>query len=105
MSEECPKCHRPRFVRNEHGWLPSQEDACTLEGTRLCRVSAEAYAKGLAAGVELAKKTARPAPCEKHSAPPVYDGPIEWDRAHCDDCGDEIDWIDTDQALRAEVKP
>lgn len=56
MTDVCPKCGRPKWAPEPNGWNPSQEDACVREDTRLCRVAAEAYQRGLRDGVEMAKR-------------------------------------------------
>lgn len=55
---ECPKCHRP----TDNGGPSSSCWSGRISAewaTSECDVAAAAYAKGLAAGVELAKRTAR----------------------------------------------
>ncbi len=65
----------------------------------VCDERTQARAMGFREGVAMAKENAKPKLCERHAGPPVFGGPIEWDRASCSECGSEVDFGDVDAEL------
>lgn len=108
MTETCSKCGRPSLYganRSEpesmiaaakYGW-------CEGERTMVCREQAAGFLRGAAWMLETAKRHAKPSTCERCATPVPY-GTIEWERAHCTECGTDVDFTDVDAALEARGK-
>ncbi len=81
MTDRCPKCGLPTWKRTGGmgGDLPPDyESYCDRVNGHTCRMRRASYVAGIRAGVELAKRTARPITTPYHI---------------------EIDWTETDAEL------
>jgi len=66
MSETCPRCGRPRGATYERGTCADAPGIGDEMDAMLCEIAADAYRRGLLAGVEVAKREAR---AEVYTAP------------------------------------